>query len=93
MGTHSPCGPLQVLQEGCAGPQLAPDSPPLLAAEVPAQGSPVAPEALSSHAALLPPVALRRPVALPTVSDSEEVILETGAQPGEGVPLLGTQVF
>lgn len=32
-------------------------------------------QALGSHAALLPPVALRRPVALPTVSDPEKVTL------------------
>lgn len=47
-------------------------TPSLLAAEV-AQDSALAPRALSSHAALLHPVALRCPVALPTVSDPEEV--------------------
>lgn len=47
-------------------------TPSLLAAEV-AQDSALAPRALGSHSALLCPVALRRPVALPTVSNPEEV--------------------
>ncbi|KAB0401405.1 hypothetical protein E2I00_017320, partial [Balaenoptera physalus] len=43
-----------------------------------AQCQALAPQALCSHAALLPPVALHRPVALPTVSDTEEVTLNGG---------------
>uniref|UniRef100_A0A8C7CB15 Acyl-CoA binding domain containing 4 n=1 Tax=Neovison vison TaxID=452646 RepID=A0A8C7CB15_NEOVI len=43
--------------------------------EDPAQCPAMALQALGSHAALLPPVALRRPVALPTVSDPEKVTL------------------
>ncbi|XP_046533081.1 acyl-CoA-binding domain-containing protein 4 isoform X3 [Equus quagga] len=42
-------------------------------AEAPAQCPALAPQALGSHAALLPPVALHCPVALPTLSDPEEV--------------------
>ena len=58
-------------------PGLAPDSL-LLAAEASAPCQALAPQALCSHAALLPPVALHRPVALPTVSDPEEVTLNGG---------------
>ncbi|XP_008577764.1 PREDICTED: acyl-CoA-binding domain-containing protein 4 isoform X2 [Galeopterus variegatus] len=51
-----------------------------------AQCSALAPQALRSHAALLLPVALLRPVALPTVSDSEEAPLpgKLGLGPGPG---------
>lgn len=59
-------------------PGLAPDSLPL-AAEAKARHW-----ALCSHAALLPPVALHRPVALPTVSDPEEVTLNGGVSAANG---------
>uniref|UniRef100_A0A8C4LPF2 Acyl-CoA binding domain containing 4 n=1 Tax=Equus asinus asinus TaxID=83772 RepID=A0A8C4LPF2_EQUAS len=59
-------------QRGALGGE--PDSrnspvPPPEKAQCPA----LAPQALGSHAALLPPVALHCPVALPTLSDQEEV--------------------
>ncbi|KAG3268769.1 acyl-CoA binding domain containing 4, transcript variant X3 [Ictidomys tridecemlineatus] len=47
-------------------------------AEAQAQGSALASQALGSHAALPPPVALRRPVAVPAVSDPEEVTSARG---------------
>lgn len=49
-----------------------------MAAEASAQCPALAPPALGPHAALLPPVALHRPVALPTVSDPEEVTVSDG---------------
>lgn len=67
-------------------PRLAPDSlpPSLLAAEAGGQCSALAPQVLGSHAALLPPVALHCPVALQTVSDSEEVTLKGGVSAANG---------
>ncbi|XP_066877437.1 acyl-CoA-binding domain-containing protein 4 isoform X8 [Kogia breviceps] len=53
-------------------------------AEASVQCRALAPQALCSHAALLPPVALHRPVALPTVSDPEEVTLNGGVSAANG---------
>ena len=50
----------------------------LLAADAPTQCQALAPQAFWPHADLLPPVALHRPVALPTVSDPEEMTLDGG---------------
>lgn len=59
--------------EGCSQEATEPgEQAPAPGAEV-AQDSALAPRALGSHAALLYPVALRCPVALPTVSNPEEV--------------------
>ncbi|KAF6092015.1 acyl-CoA binding domain containing 4 [Phyllostomus discolor] len=52
--------------------------PPTEKAEAPIQCSALAPQALWSYAALLPPVALHCPVARQTVSDPEEVTLNEG---------------
>lgn len=79
----------QVPKKGlvCARPGLAPDSfaPSLLSAEAPSQCPALAPQALGSHAALLPPVAFHCPVALQTVSDPEKVTLSgVSAAKGRG---------
>ncbi|XP_060059348.1 acyl-CoA-binding domain-containing protein 4 isoform X5 [Erinaceus europaeus] len=64
-------------QRGAPGGELdtraSPSPTPLPEKE--AQGPALAPQTLGSHPTLLPPVALHRPVALPTLSDPEEVTL------------------